>query len=97
MQGLSFGPGLLPQPPLVFSFSGLALPDSEPEFTEGLLLYLEIDESSLEPRDLERLQSGDIRIENGLILVSITGNDREELLMIVSDINCVNIHCVSFV
>lgn len=67
----------MPIPPIVFDYIDLALPDSEAELTEGLLLYLEIDESSLEPRDLERLRSGDIRVDNGLVLVSITGNNRE--------------------
>ena len=73
----SFAAGLVPQPPYLFSGSGLALPDREPEFTEGFLLYLQIDESSLNVRDQARLQSGAVRVVNGLVLVSIPSNDRE--------------------
>lgn len=77
VQSSSFSAGLVGQVPIEFDFSGLALPDSVSELTEGLLLYLEIDESSLDERDRERLQSRNVRVENGLVLVSITSNNRE--------------------
>ena len=71
----SFSAGLVPEPPLVFSGLGLALADSLSELTEGFLLYLDIDESSLDARDLERLQTGNFRLINPLVLVSVPSND----------------------
>lgn len=63
--------------------SGLAVSDTEPEFTEGFLLYLEINESSLDTRDQERLRSGNFRVVNPLVLVSIESNGREHLWFIL--------------
>ena len=77
----SFRAGLVPEPPLVFSASGLAVLDGLPEFTEGFLLYLDIDESSLDARDLERLQTGNFKVVNPLVVVSIPSSDRKGYLL----------------
>ena len=76
-QTYTFSAGLVQDQPVTFQGSGLATPDSKPEFTEGFLLYLDIDESSLDARDRERLTAGRIRVINPLVLVLIKGNDRE--------------------
>lgn len=70
----TFGAGLLPEPSFSFLGSLLAVSDSIPEFTEGLVLYLEVDESSLDVRDRNRL-----RILNPVVLVSIRSNGRKQL------------------
>jgi hypothetical protein len=71
----SFRAGLVPEPSVVFSSSGLALSDSLPEFTEGFLLYLDINERSLDARDLQRLQTGNFKVVNPLVVVSVPSND----------------------
>ena len=77
----SFRAGLVPEPSVVFSSSGLALSDSLPEFTEGFLLYLDINERSLDTRDLQRLQTGNFKVVNPLVVVSVPSNDRKCLYL----------------
>lgn len=70
----TFSAGLLPQPSFSFPGSLLAVSDSIPEFTEGLVLSLEVDESSLDDRDRNRL-----KVLNPLVLVSIRSNGCKQL------------------
>ena len=68
----------------MFSGSGLALLDGLSEFTEGFLLYLDIDENNLDARDRERLQTGNFKVVNPLVVVSIPGSDRKSLYFNIS-------------
>ena len=68
----SFPPGLVQQPPFVILGSQLAVTDSLPEFTEGFVVYLKIDRSSLHESDRDRLQ-----VVNPVVLVSIKNNQRK--------------------
>lgn len=56
--------------PLLISIADLAVDDPDPEFTEGLVLYVEVDEIGLGQ------QVKLIDVVNRLVLVSIEDNDR---------------------
>ena len=58
--------------PVEIPGSSLAIDDSEPEFTEGYVLYVEVDESRLDPRDKDI-----IHVMNTLVLVTIQDDDRK--------------------
>ena len=62
----------MPQGGFLVRGNGLALPDSEAEFTEGFVFYLKVNKSSLHEDDRDRLQ-----IVNQVVLVSIKNNNRE--------------------
>ena len=49
----------------------LVVDDSESEFTEGFVLFLEVREGQLDPRDEDR-----ITVSNSLVLINIEDNDR---------------------
>ena len=68
----TFRSGLFPEPPVRILGSSLPTDDTEPEFTEGFVLYVEVDESSLDSRDVGR-----ISIVNSVVLVSILDNNCE--------------------
>ena len=52
----------------------IVLDDTIPEFTEGFVLYVGVDEARLDPRDLDI-----ISVTNPLVLVYIDDNDRTSL------------------
>ena len=71
-KSFTFRAGLFPEPPIIIRGSSLAIDDEMPEVIEGFLLYLEIDNSRLDSRDVDR-----ISVENSVILVLINDNDGE--------------------
>ena len=68
----TFHSGLFPEIPVLIPGFSLPTDDTEPEFTEGFVLYVEVDESRLDSRDVGR-----ISIVNSVVLVSISDDDRE--------------------
>lgn len=64
--------------------------DQLPEFTESFVLYLEVDEASLDPRDRDI-----ISVINPLVLVYITDDDRM-CSIIHSSSTCIIVNCCSF-
>ena len=67
-RSLTFIAGLNKEAPKSISGSTLPRDDSKSESTEGFVLYLEVDESSLDPRDAGRIS---IEGERNVILVFI--------------------------
>ena len=71
-KSFTFHAGLFPEPPIIIRGSSLSIDDDRPEVAEGFLLYLEIDKSRLDSRDVGR-----ISVFNSVILVLMTDNDGE--------------------
>jgi hypothetical protein len=70
----TFRAGLSTEVPIIVRGSTLPIDDSQSEITEGFLLLVEIDTSSLDPRDVGR-----VSVEDSVILVSILDdNDVED-------------------
>ena len=67
---MSYHSGLQPEAPIIIIGSSLSLDDETSEVTEGFVLYIDIDESTLDPRDANR-----ISVVNSVVLVLITDND----------------------
>ena len=61
-----------PTSSLVLDISGLAVDDSQAEFNEGFVLFLEVAEDELDPLDRDR-----VLVPNPLVLVNIEDNDRK--------------------
>jgi len=79
---LIFHAGLFPEPPIIIHGSSLSIDDETPEVAEGFLLYLEIDKSRLDSRDVGR-----ISVVNSVILVLMTDNDGECLILTSTHLN----------
>ena len=70
----TFRAGLSIEEPRIVHGSTLPIDDSESESTEGFLLHVEIDERSLDMRDVGR-----VSIEESVILVSILDDNGKSI------------------